>query len=198
MALGLITPGTEFNPNGIVPPELSDSVLLSGWSLLGETVMRQVKRETPLIMALVGVTVILALWLTFRASRPVLWSLAVLAFSGVILLAVMGLLGWRWNLINLTALPLLLGMGIDYSIHILKTLERFEGDPSKTFHSVGRALLLAGSTTIIGFAFLGMSSNSGMASLGRVCALGLTILLLTSVFLLPGWAGGTIRKVARL
>jgi predicted RND superfamily exporter protein len=57
-----------------------------------------------------------------------------------------------------------------------------------TFHSVGRALLLAGSTTIIGFAFLGLSSNSGMASLGRVCALGLTILLLTSVFLLPGWA----------
>ena len=102
-------------------------------------------------------------------------------------MATMGFLGWRWNLISLTALPLLLGMGIDYSIHIQITLERFHGNAARTFHSVGRALLLAGSTTIIGFAFLGMSSNAGMASLGRVCALGLTILLLTSVFLLPAW-----------
>ena len=66
-------------------------------------------------------------------------------------------------------------------------LARFEGDVRSAFRTVGRALLLAGSTTIIGFAFLGMSSNLGMASLGRVCALGLAILLLTSVFLLPSW-----------
>ena len=195
MALGLITPGKGFNPNGLVPEELSDSVLLSGWSLLGENVLRQVKRETPVITALVGVTVILALWLTFRKFRPVLLSLAVLAFSGVVLLAMMGLLKWHWNLINLTALPLLLGMGIDYSIHILTTLERCKGNATETFNSVGRALLLAGSTTIIGFAFLGMSSNLGMASLGRVCALGLTILLLTSVFLLPGWARRSVRSL---
>lgn len=131
---------------------------------------------------------IAALWLTFRNVTSVLLSLGVLAFSGFILLGLMSLLGWRWNLLNLTALPLLLGMGIDYSIHMQTTLNRFQGDAAMAFDSVGRALLLAGSTTIIGFAFLGLSSNAGMASLGRVCALGLTILLLTSVFLLPGWS----------
>ena len=85
------------------------------------------------------------------------------------------------------ALPLLLAMGVDYSIHMLTALARYQGDSRGAFRTVGRALLLGGSTTIIGFAFLGTSSNLGMASLGRVCALGLTILLLTSVFLLPGW-----------
>ena len=59
-------------------------------------------------------------------------------------------LGWRWNLINLVALPLLLAMGVDYSIHMQTALERFEGDARGAFQTVGRALLLAGSTTIIG------------------------------------------------
>jgi predicted exporter len=187
IALGLLRPGTEFHPSRVVPPNLGDSVTLSGWSLLGRTVLRQVQREIPMISGLVGITVIAALWLSFRRFIPVLLSLAVLAFSGVLLLACMSLLGWRWNLINLTALPLLLGMGIDYSIHIQTALDRFRGDSSGAFHSVGRALLLAGSTTIIGFTFLAFSSNAGMSSLGQVCALGLTILLLTSVFLLPYW-----------
>ncbi len=187
LALGLVTPGENFRPDQIVPQEIGTNVILSGWSLLGREVFEQVTSETPLITSLVGITILCALWFTFRNVGSVLLSLSVLAFSAITLVALMGLLGWRWNLINFTALPLLLGMGIDYSIHIQTALERFKGDPSKTFHSVGRALLLAGSTTIIGFAFLGMSSNAGMASLGRVCALGLTVLLLTSVFLLPAW-----------
>lgn len=194
VALGLLTPGPGFDAAGVVPAELASDVVLSGWGLLGETVLQQVKREVPVISALVGMTVLGALWLTFRSLMPVLLSLSVLAFCGVLLLAAMGLLGWRWNLINLIALPLLLGMGIDYSIHTLTTLRRFGGDAARTFQSVGRALLLAGSTTIIGFAFLGMSSNAGMASLGQVCALGLTLLLLTSVFLLPAWAGRFLNR----
>jgi predicted RND superfamily exporter protein len=197
IALGLITPGADFRPEGVVPPSLSQDVLLSGWSLLGKSVLKQVNREIPLISALVGLTVICALWLNFKKWSAVALSLAVLAFSAVILLATMAILGWRWNILNLTGLPLLLGMGIDYSIHMQSALQRFQGNASNAFHSVGRALLLAGSTTIIGFVFLGMSSNAGMASLGRVCALGLTILLLTSVFLLPAWTRSTTPRPNR-
>ena len=134
-----------------------------------------------------ALSILVALWLAFRRVSAVLLSVASLIFSGVLLLGMMSLLGWRWNLINLTALPLLLGMGIDYSIHMQNALDRFPGDPASAFQSIGRALLLAGATTIIGFTFLGFSSNLGMASLGRVCALGLSILLLNSVFLLPAW-----------
>ena len=194
VALGLITPGTNFNSAGVVPKELRDEVLLSGWSLLGKSVLDQVKREVPLIFGIVAATVVISLWLTFRKLSAVMLSLGVLAFSGAVLLAVMGMMNWRWNLMNLVALPLLLAMGVDYSIHMQTALERFEGDVRGAFQTVGRALLLAGSTTIIGFAFLGMSSNLGMASLGRVCALGLAILLLTSVFLLPAWVRISERK----
>jgi predicted exporter len=191
IALGLLYPTASFDAAKIVPPPIAEDTIVSGWGLLGKEVLKHVEREVPLISVAVLLIVLAALYLTFRNWTDVGLSFAVLALSGLILLGTMGVLKWDWNLINLTSLPLLLGMGIDYSIHIQLTLRRLKGNRKATFQSVGRALLLAGSTSIIGFALLGNSSNLGMSSLGKVCAMGLTILLLVSVFLLPGWGSKT-------
>jgi predicted exporter len=188
IALGLLYPTKDFRAEAIVPPRLSSRALVSGWRLLGVQVFAHVQREVPLISLGVLIIVAAALYLTFRRWADVALSFAVLLLSAALLLAVMGLLDWEWNLINLTSLPLLLGMGIDYSIHMQLALQRLGNRRRMVFQTVGRALLLAGSTSIIGFALLGTSSNLGMASLGKVCALGLTILLLVSVFLLPSWS----------
>lgn len=51
IALGLVTPTAEFRPADVVPKGLSNDVLLSGWSLLGKSVLRQVKQEVPIISA---------------------------------------------------------------------------------------------------------------------------------------------------
>jgi predicted RND superfamily exporter protein len=96
-------------------------------------------------------------------------------------------LDWKWNLLNLIAIPLLIGMGVDYCIHIQLALHRYGGDRLKVRQSIGSALLFAGSTTIAGFASLAFSSNYGMATLGKICALGLLITLLTSVYILPSF-----------
>jgi len=99
----------------------------------------------------------------------------------------MDVLNWRWNLLSLMALLLFIGVGVDFSIHIQLALARYHGDRAKVRRSVGRALLLAGSTTLAGFGSLAFSSNFGMASLGKVCALGLMITMLTAIYLLPVW-----------
>jgi uncharacterized protein len=88
---------------------------------------------------------------------------------------------------NLMAVPLILGTGVDYTIFIQLALRRHGGDLATVRHSVGRALMLCGATAVTGFASLGMSSNPGMASLGRVCAVGIGTNMLISVFLLPAW-----------
>ena len=53
--------------------------------------------------------------------------------------------------------------------------------------SIGRALLLCGGTAMAGFGSLAWSSYPGMASLGKVCAVGIGANMLISVFLLPAW-----------
>jgi lauroyl/myristoyl acyltransferase len=130
---------------------------------------------------------LLSLWLAFRRFAEIFASLAVLALSGLCLLAAMKLIGWQWNLLNLMALPLILGTGVDYSIFMQLALRRHGGDLQLAHRSVGRALLLCGGTAIAGFGTLGLSSNAGMSSLGRVCAVGIAGNMLFSIILLPVW-----------
>ena len=164
-----------------------DGVWLSSWELLGGTVLAQVKQNLwKLLPPMIGL-VLLSLWLAFRRPTEILLSLGVLLLSGLCLLSVMKLSGWSWNLINLMALPLILGTGVDYGIFMQLALRRHGGDLRLAYQSVGRALLLCGGTAVAGFGSLGLSSNAGMASLGRVCAVGIAGNMLFSIFLLPVW-----------
>jgi len=88
---------------------------------------------------------------------------------------------------NLMALPLMLGTGVDYTLFMQLALRRHRGDLGVVRRSVGRALMLCGGTAMAGFGSLGWSSNPGMASLGKVCAVGIGANMLISVFLLPVW-----------
>ena len=88
---------------------------------------------------------------------------------------------------NLMALPLMLGTGVDYTLFIQLALRRHGGDLVAVRRSVGRALMLCGGTAVAGFGSLAFSSNLGMASLGKVCAVGIGANMLISVFLLPAW-----------
>lgn len=164
-----------------------DGVWLSGWELLGGTVLAAVKSNLWKLLLPMGALILLSLWLAFRRPTEIFFSISILLLSGFCLLAAMKLLGWQWNLLDLMALPLILGTGVDYSIFMQLTLRRCHGDLRLAHRSVGRALLLCGGTAIAGFGSLGLSSNAGMASLGQVCAVGIAGNMLISVFLLPVW-----------
>jgi predicted RND superfamily exporter protein len=140
-----------------------------------------------LIVAPMVVLVLASLWFAFRRAAEILLGVAVLLLSGLCLLAVMAVAGWSWNLLNLMALPLMLGTGVDYTIFIQLALRRHGGDLRLVRRSIGRALLLCGGTAIAGFGSLAWSGYAGMASLGKVCAAGIGANMLISVFLLPAW-----------
>ncbi len=161
--------------------------LLSGWELLGNATLKRVQSRMWALVAPMVALVLLSLWLAFRRATEILLGLAVLGLSGVGLLATMTLAGWSWNLMNLMALPLMLGTGVDYTIFIQLALRRHGGDLPAVRRSVGRALMLCGGTAVAGFGSLAFSSNPGMASLGQVCAVGIGANMLISVFLLPDW-----------
>ncbi len=164
-----------------------DGVWLSGWELLGDVVWRTVRAHLPWVVLPMVALVLASLAFAFRRPFEILLGLAVLALSGLLLLAVMRLAGWSWNLLNLMAVPLILGTGVDYSLFMQLALRRHHGDLAVAHRSVGRALLLCGATAVAGFGSLAWSSNLGMASLGRVCAIGIAGNMLIAVYLLPVW-----------
>jgi predicted RND superfamily exporter protein len=191
LVMGLIYPAT----NKVDAAELTTlsnelaehHALLSGWELLGSATLKRVQSRMWQVVTPMVVLVLLSLWFAFRRATEILLGVVVLSLSGVCLLAVMALAGWSWNLMNLMALPLMLGTGVDYTIFIQLALRRHGGDLVAVRRSVGRALMLCGATAVAGFGSLAGSSNLGMASLGKVCAVGIGANALISIFLLPAW-----------
>jgi len=191
LVMGLVTPATNRLAAASLP-DLSSRLaahgaLLSGWELLGTTTLKRVQERLWLLVLPMILLVLASLGLAFRRSTEVLLGVAVLCLSGLCLLTIMTLSGWSWNLLNLMALPLMLGTGVDYGIFMQLALRRHGGDVRLVRRSVGRALLLCGGTAIAGFGSLAWSGNAGMASLGKLCAMGIGANVLISVYLLPAW-----------
>jgi predicted exporter/lauroyl/myristoyl acyltransferase len=196
LGLGLVYP-SESRSARATPPSANqedwqralqgEGVWLGAWSLLGAAVLEVVQADFWRVLLPMFALLLFSLWLAFNRPWQIGLSLATLAVSGLALLGVMALAGWSWNLLNLTAVPLLIGAGVDYSIHMQLALQRHHGDVILTRRIIGRALLLCAGTTAAGFGSLAWSRNAGLASLGRVCATGVILTYLVSIYLLPGW-----------
>jgi uncharacterized protein len=191
LAMGLIYPAA----NAVAPATLAGlsselaakHALLSSWELLGSTTLQRVRGTMWQVVTPMILLVLASLWFAFRRPLEILLGMAVLLMSGLFLLALMAAAGWSWNLLNLMGAPLILGTGVDYTLFMQLALRRHNGDLVTVRRSVGRALLLCGGTAMAGFGSLAWSSNPGMASLGKVCAVGIGANMLISVFLLPAW-----------
>ena len=190
-ALGMVHPSAQTHDPAsrlTLVQELAEAgVILTGWELLGSEVFAVVKEKLWLIFGLMGVLVLACLSLAFRRVLPVLLSLSSVIVSGFLLLLIMWMSGWDWNLMNLMAIPLLVGAGLDYSIHVQLALDRHHGSVSEMRASIGRALSLCAATTFTGFGSLAWAGNPGLGSLGKVCAAGIASAYLVAVWLLPAW-----------
>lgn len=138
---------------------------------------------TPMIAVLVALLVVV-----FRGWTDVVLTLAAMSFAMTLLLAWMAVAGWQWNFLVITAVPLLVGAGLDYSIHLLLAVKRHGGDLPRVWLGVGRALVFCGLSTAVGFGSLALAANRGLMGLGLVCSSGLLLMMATAVVLLPRWA----------
>jgi lauroyl/myristoyl acyltransferase len=165
----------------------NDQIWLTGWPQLADALLAHVESRLGWLVAAMIALVTACLWLAFRRWSEVLLSFVTLGFSLLLLLGVMAAANWSWNLMSLMAVPLLLGAGVDYTIHIQLALRRHLGDVRAVRRITGRAVLLCAATTAVGFGSNAFSSNAGLAALGGVCAVGITLTYLTAAHLLPVW-----------
>lgn len=135
--------------------------------------------------ALYSLIVILAvLWLDFRSIKNSLLAALPLALGMAQTLGLMGLLGIELNPANLIGIPLILGIAVDYGVHIMHdALER--PGPYAISASTANSVLVDALTTILGFGALMVASHRGLESLGRVLTLGVTTCTFTALVLLP-------------
>jgi predicted RND superfamily exporter protein len=163
------------------------AVQLAGWETLGPALSARIQHDLTRLMLPLVLVLAVMLALTFRNVADFLLCGLMLILGIAGLTATMALLGQSWNLANVAALPLLLGLGIDYGIHILLAMKRHHDDVSKVWATTGRAVFFCGATTVIGFSSLIFAGNGGVASLGLACAVGSLWTLFFALGLLPLW-----------
>jgi hypothetical protein len=162
-------------------------VYLTGWPSLGAAILPLIERDVHRVFLPMAVILVLVLAFIFRNAAETVLAIASMGFSALLLLAAMAALNIEWNLMNLSAIPLLLGTGIDYVIHMILGLRRHRGDPVAVHRGIRRALTFCCLSTAAGFGSLSLASNQGLAALGQVCALGILASTVSATFLLPWW-----------
>ena len=155
-----------------------------------ETVYSQQSLGYTTIIALI--LILLMLMISFR-----MWIAPVLAVANLIvgLIWAMGvafLVVGQLNMFTAMMSIVLLGLGIDFSIHIISSFTewRAAGDNistamNKTFQKSGKGILTGGVTTACAFLTLIISQTRGFREMGVVTGLGLLSIMLATFFFLP-------------
>ncbi|MBI5633196.1 MAG: MMPL family transporter [Nitrospirae bacterium] len=166
---------------------------LDGYTHTGPAFIRQelfsiLKKDTALIGLIALAFVNIILYLDFRKLNLVLLCQAPVVVSILCTLGIMGMTGISLNFMNAVVFVLLFGIGTDYTVHLLHQYLA-DKEIGTTFLQTGKAVLVAGLTTVAGIGSIGFSTYKGLASLGQVAAIGTTLAVVLSLTLIPALLG---------
>ncbi len=135
-----------------------------------------------------GVYALAAIWILlfvhFRRVKITLLALFPKVIGIIWMVGIMGYCGVDFNSANFLALPLILGIGLVFGVHVVhRSCE--EGSDGIFGHSTGPAIAMSALTTMIGFGSLIVARHQGISTLGFVMTAGVGANLLTSVVFLP-------------
>jgi len=139
--------------------------------------------------------VFLLLWLDFRNFKYAIIAMIPLVAGVIWMVGLMHLIGMQLTVVNVMGLPLIIGIGIDYGVHIVHRW-RIEGSKkvNQIFASTGKAIFLTSITTMLAFGSLIFSIWRGFGSLGGAMFIGVGACFLSTVIILPSIIGFTERK----
>ncbi|MCB9730111.1 MAG: MMPL family transporter [Deltaproteobacteria bacterium] len=167
-------------------PTSAGVVPTSGNVYVMPEVMDTVKADGPLVVALAVGVVMLTAIVMFQSVSGFLAVVVTVMLSVLWLLGLMILLGWKANFFNIIAVPLLLGMGQDYAIHIYHRYEsEGPGRLRRVLRETGGAVFMTTLTTVFGFGGILFANHRGLLSLGWISVLGLVLCFIGAVAMLP-------------
>ena len=167
------------------------SVGISSVTVTDQITARQTEAITTTVAVALGILT-LFFWVTVR--RPVLGFVAVGPIVLVLIwvLGTMALLGIPYSLITSIITALAIGIGVDYTIHMIhRYQEEFSRvrNPEKaavrTLATTGSALLGSALTTALGFGVLVFSPLQGLSQFGITAAITIGYSLLVSILVVP-------------
>ena len=135
------------------------------------------------LLALASIAILLALVL--RDLRALLFVLAPLALAFLFTATSAVLLDLQLNFANVIVLPLLLGLGVSGTLHVVMRWRQEGAVDRLAATSTPRAVLFSALTTVASFGSLAVSDHRGLASMGLLLTIAISWSLVCSLLILP-------------
>ncbi len=169
--------------------KLGPQAALSGTNVVNQRV-RALVLEDAWIAGVIGVVLVAALiWMDFKSLSRTLASLAPLTVGLIWMVGAMVLVKTPMNFINIFVTTMIIGIGVDYGVHILHRFREVQDLPRPEFEKgiveTGKAVVAASVSTIFGFGSIMFSHYPGLQSTGKVAILGATTTCLVAITLVP-------------
>ena len=152
---------------------LGPDAVVGGNAFVQHDIVRSVNRDGPRASLVAAAGAALVVILILGVRRQAVVTLLCGASGVFLLLTAASLLGIRINFLDFVALPITIGIGIDYSVNIAAR-HRSEGRGSavRILVAAGPAVALCCYTTVVGYASLLFSANQGIRSFGLAALIG--------------------------
>ena len=167
----------------------------TGMPVVFRALIKIIGRDGRNAVLLTLVIVFLLLLVDYRNAGHALIAMIPLALGIFWMVGLMHLVGMKLSIMNVMGLPMIVGIGVDYGVHIIhRWRHEGRGKIRIVYSSTGKAILLTSLTTMLAFGSLVFSIWRGFGQLGGALFLGVGACFLTSVIILPGIIGIIERK----
>ena len=179
----------------IIEPYRQHGVLhLGGVPMITDDMVTFVRNDLIVFGGGVLVFLIIVLTAIFRELRWIVLPLLSCIYAGLIMVGVLGLIGWKVTVISSNFLALMLIITISMNIHLIVRYRQLHRDHPgddqlalvrTTTHKMVKPCLYTALTTILGFSSLVVSEIKPVIDFGWMMSAGLAVTFLTSFLLFP-------------
>ncbi|ACL69602.1 efflux RND transporter permease subunit [Halothermothrix orenii] len=169
-----------------------EKIYITGTPVLNNVLAESMKADLYKLLPLVLFIIALILFLVFRDFKGVILPFSTVVISVIWTLGLMGLLDKQLSPLNAVMPVILISLGNAYGIYILNRHREELGLGKKSLSavkgavvSVGTAVLMAGGTTVAGFASNIFSDITLMKDFGIFTSFGVASALLVSLTMIP-------------
>jgi hypothetical protein len=174
--------------NAVRRLELPDgeTVTTSGPSVIFADIVESIQRDGPVCTGIAALGLLVMVLLLVGRNLRAASVLVAIAAGSLLMVAMCALLGIRVNFLDFVALPITLGIGVDYAINVAHRHDHEAvPDPLVTLRTSGSAVFVCSLTTIIGYGSLLVSDNLAIVGFGTASLIGEVSCVLTALILVP-------------
>jgi len=145
----------------------------------------RVKQDFERLVMLSMLFVSLLLWISFGRIELALFTAAPMYLSWLITLGFMGATGIRFNIFNIIISSFIFGLGVDYSILMMRGIMQDFKYHTLNISSYRVSIILSSATTLFGVAALFTAKHPALNSIALISVFGIIILVMITFSIQP-------------